>query len=79
VWETLLMGAFPVILAKDHVFRLLNSMGLPNIALDDWGQLGDVDFLAERFESLREQEWDLSPVTTKYWVERISGLAEKND
>jgi hypothetical protein len=79
VWETLLMGAFPVILAKDHVFRLLNSLRLPNIALDDWSQLGDVDFLAERFESLREQDWDLSPVTTNYWVERISGLAENND
>lgn len=79
VWETLLMGAFPVILAKDHVSRLLNSLRLPNIALDDWSQLGDAAFLAERFEFLREQDWDLSPVTTKYWVERIFGLAENSD
>jgi hypothetical protein len=75
VWETLLMGAFPLILKEHHVFRLLNSIRLPFIALDDWGQLRDAGLIAEQFHSLKAQEWDFSPLTNEYWVERIFQLA----
>lgn len=72
VWETLLMGAFPVILKSDHVFRLLSSLSLPFVALDNWTELGNKKFLSERFESLKEQDWNYAPLTNSFWVDRIT-------
>ena len=72
VWETLLMGAFPVILKNDHVFRLLSSLSLPFVALDSWTELEDKKFLSERFESLKKQDWNYTPLTSSFWVDRIT-------
>lgn len=72
VWETLLMGAFPILLKTDHVYRLLNSLRLPFIALNDWAELGDKKFLSERFESLKEQDWNYAPLTNSFWIDRIT-------
>jgi len=72
VWETLLMGAFPVILKSDHVFRLLSSLSLPFVALDNWTELENKKFLSERFESLKEQDWNYTPLTNSFWIDRIT-------
>lgn len=75
VWETLLMGAFPVILRASHVHRILKALRLPCIALDEWAQLGDVNSLSREFSILCEQEWGFSPLTNSFWVRRISASA----
>lgn len=75
VWETLLMGAFPVILKASHVHRILKSLCLPFIALDEWAQLGDTNFLSREFSILCEQEWGFSTLTNSFWVRRISESA----
>lgn len=72
VWETLLMGAFPLILKSDHVFRLLSSLSLPFVALDNWTELENKKFLSERFEFLKEQDWNYTPLTNSFWIDRIT-------
>jgi len=76
VYETLLMGAFPIILKSHHVFRLLSSLQLPFVGLANWNQLKDHDLLSENFDALRSRNWDYRPLTRSYWINKIHLLAE---
>ena len=71
VWETLLMGAFPVVIAGDHASRLMEDLSLPCVRLDKWADLRDQERLSLEFEALRKTEWDYQPLTTSFWTREI--------
>jgi len=75
VWETLLLGAFPVILRDSHARRILGALRLPFVALDEWTQLGDRNLISRAFASLCEQDWDFSSLTNSFWVREINKAA----
>ncbi len=78
VWETLLMGAYPIVLKHDHVARLLKSLQLPFVGLSNWEELCDAQRLAKDFQTLRRENWNYAPLTATFWISRISGSARSH-
>ncbi len=78
VWETLLMGAYPIVLKHDHVARLLKNLELPFVGLSDWEELGDAHQLAKDFAILRRKKWNYAPLTATFWIDRISSSARSH-
>lgn len=72
VWEALMVGAFPAVLTSDHSARLLRALDLPHIALGSWNDLQDSQAMEREFVRCQSQEWDYSPVTASFWIERVS-------
>jgi hypothetical protein len=71
VWETLLVGAYPVVLKSDHVSRLLKALRLPHVSLNSWEELADDGELSRAFYSLRNQRWSYESLANQFWVEKV--------
>ncbi len=71
VWETLLMGSYPVVLSGEHVTRLLKSLRLPYVSVETWDELEDVERLKSEFEALEEGTWDYQALTNKFWIDTV--------
>ena len=71
VWETLLVGAIPALLASDHSARLLRELNLPHIALTSWEELRDYPTIAARYLDCIKESWDFSGLSASWWISRI--------
>ena len=70
-WETLLVGAIPIVLSNDHSASMARSLALPHIALEEWGELKDTKVIESEWEKIEGTRWDFSPLTSTYWMEKI--------
>jgi hypothetical protein len=71
VWETLLVGAIPALLASDHSARLLRELNLPHIALTSWEELRDYPAITARYLDCIKESWDFSGLSASSWISRI--------
>ena len=74
-WESLLVGAIPIVLAHDHCAIIARSYGLPHIALSDWEELRDFSQILEAWEITQSTSWDYSPLSSLYWKSTILAKA----
>ena len=70
-WECLLVGAIPVVLEKDHSARLAKQWKLPSIVVESWSDLKDKESVENQWNSIHDTAWDMSPLTSRYWIEKI--------
>jgi len=47
LYETLYMGAIPILLRKSYQFRICRTFGFPVVGLEDWGQLAEFDLVKQ--------------------------------
>jgi hypothetical protein len=74
-WETLLVGAIPIVLVHDHCAILARSCGLPHIALSNWEELRDFSQILEAWKITESSLWDYSPLSSLYWKATILAKA----
>lgn len=69
LWETLYMGGVPVVVNSP----LLNSLfaQLPVIRLNNWGQLGDIDFIQNEWQKVRKVQWNPNLLSASHWKREI--------
>lgn len=67
VWESLYMGAIPVVKssASDSLFD-----NLPVLIIDDWNQLTE-EFLHQKYEEFSSKEYAFDNLTLGYWLKMI--------
>lgn len=75
-WECLLVGAIPVVLESDHSARLARALEIPVITIPDWNELRDNRNLEIQWNRIHECEWDFSPLTSKFWINWLTGAAD---
>ena len=74
LWETLYMGAVPLVSGLTENFRE-TLRGLPFIELASWTQMSDSQFLRERYAVARDQaKSDFTPLSTDRLIGSISQL-----
>lgn len=71
IWEALLTGAIPVVLAGERTAKILDDLALPHIALGSWDLLQDWSSLSAIYSDLLKGQWDFSPVTAGFWKQRL--------
>lgn len=67
LWETLLMGAVPVVrrIGMEDLYD-----GLPVLVVDSWQSVNEA-FLQENLQNIRSQKYDISRFFADYWLRRI--------
>ena len=71
VWEALLVGAVPALLATDHSARLLRELALPHISLTSWEEVRDYPNITARYLDCIKESWDFSGLSASWWISRI--------
>jgi len=71
LWEVIYSNRIPIIVkAGDYkIYELYDK--LPIIILDDKEQLRNKDFLENKYEEIKNKNWDKNIITTSYWVDLI--------
>lgn len=66
-WETLLMGAYPIVRTS-----FLDPMydNLPVVIINDWEEI-DEQFLQERYEEFQSRSFQMEKVYLDYWLNKI--------
>ena len=72
LWEVIRFGRVPIVKSK---FPLESFLEAPIIALSDWNQLSDLDFLNSEYERVKNNPKDLA--YSIYWENLINGWANK--
>jgi len=74
IWETLYMGAVPIVVRLGNPFRDLLS-GLPFIELDSWDQMADIDNLVSQYKELSDYSRNFESLRADLLVSRIESWA----
>lgn len=67
-WETLCLGAFPVV--ERHYFTEEFAKRLPLLIVDGWGQVTE-DFLNRKYQEFTNRKWNWAALTIQYWENLI--------
>jgi len=72
-YETLLMGALPVVLKHSYSDRLARHLELPCIAISSWRDLLKIDQLREKASLVRNRPFTLKALRGSHWRAEIAG------
>lgn len=69
IWETLLMGSFPILKINEFTKNLEN---LPCILVEEWSQI-NFEFLKNESIRISESKYDFSILFNSFWINVIEG------
>ena len=70
-YESLLVGAIPIVLKGSYSSAIANHFNFPKIELKTWGHLRHADVIVQQAQALFEKQVDYSPLTVEYWQNRL--------
>jgi len=68
LYETLYMGALPVVLSNSYQFNLCRHFGFPAVGLDDWRQVADLELVRDLASRERFSDGGLTALMMSSWV-----------
>lgn len=68
LYETLYMGAIPVVLKNSYQFKLCRNLGFPAVGLDNWKQISDLELVRRMAADERFSERGLRALRLSSWV-----------
>jgi len=68
LYETLYMGAIPVVLKNSYQFKLCRNFGFPAVGLDNWNQISDLELVRRLATDERFSERGLQALRLSSWV-----------
>src|SRR5581483_669306 len=73
VWESLLMGAIPIV--KHSILDSLYS-NLPIVIVKDWNEITE-EFLDKTYKKITASSYNFNKVYIQYWIDEIKGFQKK--
>jgi hypothetical protein len=68
LYETLYMGAIPVVLRNSYQFKLCRNLGFPAVGLDNWKQVSDLELVRRMAADERFSARGLRALRLSSWV-----------
>jgi hypothetical protein len=72
-WEALALGCIPIVQTSplDCLYE-----GLPVLIVDEWSQVTEA-FLNQKYEQMRQQQYNLDALSIDYWIRLIRARLDK--